>query len=616
MKQTLVAFAALMLLLLQSPTLGQTVAVPAFMNFQGRLAKPDGTPVANGNYNLQFSLYNALTSGTLWWQRSIFNVPVRNGTFAAGLDFSSGFQNSATLDSLFGASAIYLEISINGAAPLTPRQQFVTVAYAMKANRVKDSSITSASILDGTITNADLASNAVTSAKILDGTITGADIANGTITAEKLAANSFMPLVWLLNGNSGVTSGFLGTTDNNPLEFRVNNRRAMRYQYAENTATAGFEYHSVNVLGGSALNETGQGVVGATVSGGGADYFNFTDYPNRVMADFGTVGGGTGNTASGYAAAIAGGVNNIASGNTAAIGGGFNNIASGFAATIAGGDNNTASGHYAAIAGGNYNTASGPASFAAGFRAKANHHGTFVWADSTVGDFASTGDSQFLIRAHGGVGINTNDPAGYALHVNGDVSIVYRLTLGNTFEQTSVGEFNIDAPNVVGGRVRVLTNGNVGLGIPNPGVRLDVNGTVRCTNLTEISDARYKRHVTTLDNALEAILNLRGVTFDWKRDDYPDMNFTQGRQVGFIAQEVEKVLPELVTTDQNGYKSVAYADIVPVLVEAVKTQQKQMEAFKRDNDTLRGENAAIREQMSELLRAVQELKADLKAMRK
>ena len=80
---------------------------------------------------------------------------------------------------------------------------------------------------------------------------------------------------------------------------------------------------------------------------------------------------------------------------------------------------NTNSGPYATVPGGDQNLA-GTNSLAAGHRAKANHDGTFVWADSNVSDFASTGNDQFLIRASGGVGIGTNNPS-QTLHVIGNI---------------------------------------------------------------------------------------------------------------------------------------------------------------------------------------------------
>jgi len=103
---------------------------------------------------------------------------------------------------------------------------------------------------------------------------------------------------------------------------------------------------------------------------------------------------------------------------------------------------------------------------------------------------------------------------------------------------------------------------------------------VLANNVSVPSDVRFKHYVATYPNALETLLNLRGVTYEYDRDAFPAMNFNGGRQVGFIAQEVEKILPELVRTDSSGYKSVNYTNVVPVLVEAVKAQQKQMEQLK------------------------------------
>src|SRR5204863_1921371 len=92
-------------------------------------------------------------------------------------------------------------------------------------------------------------------------------------------------------------------------------------------------------------------------------------------------------------------------------------------ASVGGGDNNNGSGKYSAVPGGQLNKAAGDFSFAAGRRAKANHAGSFVWADSpsTNGaDFSSSGTNQFLILAGGGVGIGTANPL-TVLHVRGSL---------------------------------------------------------------------------------------------------------------------------------------------------------------------------------------------------
>ncbi len=75
---------------------------------------------------------------------------------------------------------------------------------------------------------------------------------------------------------------------------------------------------------------------------------------------------------------------------------------------------------------------------------------------------------------------------------------------------------------------------------------------------------------------------LRGVRFEWRQDDFPEKKFESGAQIGLIAQEVENVLPEVVSTDEDGFKSVAYQNITAVLIEALKEQQAQIEALRTE----------------------------------
>lgn len=248
---------------------------------------------------------------------------------------------------------------------------------------------------------------------------------------------------WNLSGNAATNpaANFVGTTDYTVLEFKVNNQRAWRMEPTASTP---------NLIGGHAANFATNGVVGATIAGGGGTGGN----SNRVTDDYGTIGGGQVNVAGDLAgttsdrnfATVAGGTFNVASGQRSAVGGGFANTASGESATVAGGNGNaasglqatvtggngntssglyasvgggftnTASGNWSMVPGGRQNTAQGDHSFAAGRRAKANHNGAFVWADGTDADFASTAANQFLVRAGGGVGLGTNQP-GNQLHV-------------------------------------------------------------------------------------------------------------------------------------------------------------------------------------------------------
>ena len=95
-------------------------------------------------------------------------------------------------------------------------------------------------------------------------------------------------------------------------------------------------------------------------------------------------------------------------------------------------------------------------------------------------------------------------------------------------------------------------------------------------DVTAYSDARLKTNVTTIENALSKVQSMRGVMFD-KVDS---LSGETRQSTGVIAQETEKVLPEVVHNNDTGYKSVAYGNIVGVLIEAIKEQQEQINDLK------------------------------------
>lgn len=140
-----------------------------------------------------------------------------------------------------------------------------------------------------------------------------------------------------------------------------------------------------NVIGGFTGNAISATVSGGVVAGGGSP-----GAPNLGQDNYAAVGGGSGNTASGEWATVGGGYGNRANGTSGTVGGGMANTANAFGA----------------VPGGNQNVA-GPYSFAAGLRAKAIHTGSFVWSDSSGVDFSSSGGDQFLVKAHGRVGITS-----------------------------------------------------------------------------------------------------------------------------------------------------------------------------------------------------------------
>ena len=133
------------------------------------------------------------------------------------------------------------------------------------------------------------------------------------------------------------------------------------------------------------------------------------------------------------------------------------------------------------------------------------------------------------------------------------------------------------------------------------------------------SDARFKRNIETVPDALSHLLALRGVTYEMNRAAFPDRNFTEGKHLGFIAQEMEKVLPQLVKTGKDGFKAVNYEGVIPVTVEAIKTlnartllQQNQMEALSKENAAIKADNAEMKAELDALKSAVRQLQQNRK----
>lgn len=117
--------------------------------------------------------------------------------------------------------------------------------------------------------------------------------------------------------------------------------------------------------------------------------------------------------------------------------------------------------------------------------------------------------------------------------------------------------------------------GNIGIGTTNPSYKMHVVGTTcAASGFISYSDASLKTNIEDIADAVNLTTQLRGVRYNRVDED------TNTRKVGMIAQEVEAVLPEVVKTDSNGMKSLAYEEVVALLVQAVKEQQTQIDALK------------------------------------
>lgn len=544
---------------------------------------------------------------------------------------------------------------------------------------VASGGITSAMLQDGAVANADLAADAVTGAKIAPQTVQGSDLALETIGNAQVNPDQVQLRVaascgpagairaisntgaitcnasWSLGGNAGLSSAFLGTLDNLPVEIGVAGARALRIEPSAVLNVSGFPV-AANLVGGAGANQASPGVRGASIAGGtwGEDPDVDSEGPNSVTDHYGvvagggnnragnasgtlvdaayaTVGGGNINVASGLASTIAGGNANSAQNIGSTVGGGFANRATRAVATVSGGEFNHAMGDYSAVPGGSGNCAGGAWSVALGQSAKVRpdtnpgsgacaglsagvsggDSGTLVFADAQGGNFVSTGRNQVLLRAGGGLALNSNtlpggtdtvlasrDGANFDLwmrpsSVSSGINFGVAATAGTAqlYIARYDGSSYTDYATWDGsGRLQVF--------VDNP-IKPTAGGWAAP------SDARLKHDITPLTGSPDRLLALRGVQFAYNTDA-PKGYYTPGLHTGFIAQQVETVFPDWISRDAAGFLLVAPKGFEALTVEALRElraesatidsdQALRLAALEADNQRLRQELAEIRE---------------------
>lgn len=152
---------------------------------------------------------------------------------------------------------------------------------------------------------------------------------------------------------------------------------------------------------------------------------------------------------------------------------------------------------------------------------------------------------------------------------------------------------------------------DVGIGVTQPARRLDVNGIIRVGSTTGTigcvedrdgtviagtcaSDLRFKKNVTPFGSVLSSFSKLRPVNYFWRADEFADQRFGNKQSFGLIAQEVETLFPDLVSTDEKGFKAINYSKLPLLTIQAVKE--------------LKAENDSLKEQLLNQQRQLDELK--------
>lgn len=229
--------------------------------------------------------------------------------------------------------------------------------------------------------------------------------------------------------------------------------------------------------------------------------------------------------------------------------------------------------------------------------------------------FGTGGSNSFTermrIQGNGNVGIGNTDPA-FPLDISNRMRIrsggsnasTAGIWLNNNANSALTGFVGMESDNAIGfygtgtpngwGVVMNIATGNVGIGTSIPSQKLHVIGNILATGTITPSDIRYKTNIHPIQNSLHKLVALNGVTYLMNRVAHPEWQFDSTMQYGLIAQEVEKIFPEIVSTiNADGYKGIDYVKLVPVLIEGVK----ELEA---KNSFLKNENIDIKKRLEQL----------------
>ena len=525
---------------------------PHLVSYQGRLTDSGGSPVADAVYSVTFKIYDDPVGGIVLWGETQ-NVTTSNGLFSVQLGTVTPIDPSA----VFGDSTTYLAIQVGADPELTPRTRLTSTPYALTAANAA-----------GWNTTDSVISSEPGKRVGIGTTIPSARLHVFADSSDQYAAEFHGP-------KKGIESSVVG--------FEYGGYTVGIHGASTNMGNYGFSYgvwgeamgtqQNFGIAGSSDGGTTNVGVDGSAQDNNAAVNYAFTGRASGGDKAYGisvTVSNATSDNRGGVFTTDAGQVS-IAL-DAQATNGSFSTIGLNADATS---DGFTSYGVIANAHGGGKNLGV----YGSAYGGTTNFAGYFSKGYPSVQPAANS------------IAVFENDTHGY-LSILGPDAAERGILFGQPANEAAGGIiYNAgSAPDGLSFRTvsnstkMVITGGGlVGINTTAPSQRLSVNGNICYTgSIGACSDARFKTNVCDLRNGLQKVINLRAVTYKWKKDDYPDREFDNLPHLGFIAQEVEKLVPEVVTTDADGYESVDYGRLTPVLVEAIQEQQKAIEQQKAE----------------------------------
>lgn len=245
------------------------------------------------------------------------------------------------------------------------------------------------------------------------------------------------------------------------------------------------------------------------------------------------------------------------------------------------------------------------------YTSNTNNYGLYGEANGATGNYGVYGFANSSTGTNYGIyGKASGATTNWAGYFDGNVKITSNLepgsdqngTIGTSTNRWKQAYFK----NENGGAALIAENANLNSYAASFVGDITVSNKIYGT-LNSSSDARLKKNVQTIDGALDKVLKLRGVSYYWKNKeemgaDSTNHHFDNAKHIGVIAQELEEVFPELVSDDKEGFKTVEYTGLAPILIEAMKEQQQQIETLKNDKAELKKEVDELRKMVEELMK--------------